>query len=49
MGLSGQERKKLQDALIDAFPDIASLERMLVYQLNSQVMVDAETTVNQGF
>lgn len=34
MGLSGQQCRELQDALIDAFPDIASLERMLMYELD---------------
>lgn len=33
MNLSGQQRKKLQDALIDAFPTMASLEQMLSYEL----------------
>ncbi|MBW4599846.1 MAG: toll/interleukin-1 receptor domain-containing protein [Calothrix sp. FI2-JRJ7] len=36
MGLSGQQRKELQLALIDAFPDIASLERMLAYELEGK-------------
>lgn len=34
MSLSGQQRKKLQDALIDAFPTKSSLEQMLSYELN---------------
>jgi len=34
MGLSGQQRKKLANALIDAFPTLASLEQMLLYELD---------------
>ncbi|MBO3459908.1 caspase family protein [Aetokthonos hydrillicola Thurmond2011] len=34
MGLSGQQRKKLQEALINAFPNMASLEQMLSFELN---------------
>jgi tetratricopeptide (TPR) repeat protein len=37
MGLSGQQRKELQDALIDAFPDTTSLERMLAYELDKNL------------
>ena len=32
--LSGQQRKQLQEALIDAFPDKASLEQMLSFELD---------------
>jgi predicted NACHT family NTPase len=34
MNLSGQEYKKIQIALIDAFPNTASLEQMLAFGLN---------------
>jgi Effector-associated domain 1/CHAT domain len=37
MSLSGQQRKELQLALIDAFPDIASLEQMLSFELNQSL------------
>ena len=37
MGLSGQQRKKLQDALIAAFPDKASLKQMLDYGLGKNL------------
>ena len=37
MSLSGQQRKELQSALIDAFPDIASLEQMLSFELNQNL------------
>ncbi len=37
MGLSGQLRKKLQDALIEAFPDKASLEQMLAFYLDKNL------------
>jgi len=37
MGLSGQQRKKLADALIDAFPTLASLEQMLSFGLNKKL------------
>ena len=37
MGLSGQQRKKLQDALMDAFPDKSSLEQMISFQLNKNL------------
>lgn len=35
--LSGQQRKKLRDALIDAFPDQSSLEQMLSFELNKNL------------
>ncbi|BAY24101.1 hypothetical protein NIES2100_38940 [Calothrix sp. NIES-2100] len=41
MGLAGQQREELQDALIDAFPDTASLERMLSFKLNKNLRVIA--------
>ena len=44
MGLSGQQREKLQDALINAFPDKASLEQMLSFQLNEKLDVIASGT-----
>ena len=34
MNLSGQQRKQLQEALLDAFPDKASLEEMLSFELD---------------
>jgi hypothetical protein len=37
MNLSGQQRKELQDALIDAFPTTASLEQMLSYELDKNL------------
>ncbi|BAZ22894.1 hypothetical protein NIES4073_37820 [Kalymmatonema gypsitolerans NIES-4073] len=37
MGLSGPQRRELQEALIDAFPDTASLERMLAYELDKNL------------
>ncbi|OKH34387.1 hypothetical protein NIES2101_39065 [Calothrix sp. HK-06] len=37
MGLSGQQSKKLQDALIDAFPNPASLEQMLLHELDKNL------------
>jgi GUN4-like/Effector-associated domain 1 len=37
MTLSGQQRKKLQDALIDAFPAKASLEQMLSFELDKNL------------
>ena len=41
MGLSGQHRKKLRDALIDAFPDKASLEQMLSFGLDEKLDIIA--------
>ncbi len=41
MQLSGQQRKQLQEALIDAFPNIASLEQMLVFELEKNLRVIA--------
>ena len=41
MSLSGQQRKKLQDALIDAFPNTASLEQMLSFELDKNLRVIA--------
>jgi hypothetical protein len=35
--LSGEQREKLQEALIDAFPDKSSLERMLSFRLNKNL------------
>ncbi len=35
--LSGQQRKQLQEALIDAFPDKASLEQMLSFGLEKNL------------
>ncbi len=35
MILSGQQRRELQDALIDAFPDTASLDQMLTFELDT--------------
>ena len=37
MGLSGQQRKQLQVALIGAFPNTASLEQMLVFGLDKNL------------
>ncbi|MBO3461222.1 AAA-like domain-containing protein [Aetokthonos hydrillicola Thurmond2011] len=37
MGLSGQQRKQLQEALIDAFPTTASLEQMLAFGLDKNL------------
>ncbi|SRR5579883_1116896 len=37
MGLSGQQRKQLQSALIDAFPTTASLEQMLAFGLDKNL------------
>ena len=37
MSLSGQQRQKLQEALINAFPDKLSLERMLSFQLDKKL------------
>ena len=37
MDLSGQQRKELQDALMDAFPDKSSLEQMISFQLNKNL------------
>ncbi len=37
MGLSRQQRKKLQDALLDAFPEKVSLEQMLVFGLDKNL------------
>jgi formylglycine-generating enzyme required for sulfatase activity len=37
MYLSGQQRKELQSALIDAFPTAVSLEQMLVFELNKNL------------
>ena len=33
MDLSGQQRRQLQEALINAFPNTASLEQMLAFRL----------------
>jgi|GEM_PF-2286787 len=37
MSLSGQQRKELQSALIDAFPNTASLEQMLTFELDKSL------------
>jgi len=37
MSLSGQQVKQLQDAMIDAFINKASLEQMLLFQLNKNL------------
>jgi Effector-associated domain 1/CHAT domain len=37
MSLSGQQRKELQLALIDAFPNTASLEQMLAFELDKNL------------
>ncbi|MUG97347.1 hypothetical protein F7734_35480 [Scytonema sp. UIC 10036] len=37
MNLLGQQWRKLEQALIDAFPDKASLERMLLYELDKNL------------
>ncbi len=41
MNLSGQQRKKLTDALLDAFPDKASLEQMLLFELDKSLDIIA--------
>ena len=41
MGLSGQQRKELQEALMDAFPDEASLEQMLSLELDKNLYIIA--------
>ena len=42
MKLSGPLRKKLQTALIDAFPDRSSLEQMLSFELDKNLETIAE-------
>ncbi len=37
MNISGQERRQLRDALIDAFPNKSSLEQMLSFELNKKL------------
>ncbi|MDF5729079.1 MAG: CHASE2 domain-containing protein [Rhizonema sp. PD38] len=37
MSLSGRQRKKIQEALINAFPNMASLEQMLSFELNKNL------------
>ncbi len=39
MNLSGQQRRQLQEALIDAFPTTASLEQMLLFELDKNLRV----------
>lgn len=39
MKLSSQQRKKLQEALIDAFPNVASLKQMLSHELDENLEV----------
>ncbi len=41
MGLSGSQRQQLQEALMDAFPDKASLEQMLSFELDKNLNVIA--------
>jgi GTPase SAR1 family protein/MFS family permease len=41
MGLSRQQRKQLQEALIDAFPTKASLEQMMLFELDKNLEVIA--------
>jgi Effector-associated domain 1/CHAT domain len=41
MGLSSQQRRELHNALIDAFPDTTSLERMLSFELDKSLRVIA--------
>ena len=41
MVISGQERKKLIDALIDAFPRKSLLEQMLSFELDQKLDVIA--------
>ncbi|WP_041227030.1 effector-associated domain EAD1-containing protein [Crinalium epipsammum] len=41
MSLSGQQYKKLQKALLDAFPNKASLEQMLLFELDRDLDVIA--------
>ncbi len=42
MSLSGQQRKELQLALIDAFPNMASLEQMLSFELDKNLRAIAD-------
>lgn len=42
MNLSGQQRKQLQLALIDAFPNTASLEQMLSFELDKNLRAIAD-------
>ena len=44
MVLSCEHRKKLRDALIDAFPEKSSLEQMLFYELDKNLNVIADGT-----
>ena len=44
MGLSGSQRQQLQEALIDAFPNKASLERMLSFELDKNL----DTIASEG-
>ncbi|WP_424103285.1 effector-associated domain EAD1-containing protein [Moorena producens] len=37
MNLSGQQRKKLHEALINAFPDQSSLEQMVSFELDKNL------------
>lgn len=48
MSLSGQQKKKLQEALIDAFPNIVSLEQMLSYELDRNLRAIAGEGSLQG-
>ena len=44
MGLSSEHRKKLRNALIDAFPEKSSLEQMLWFELDKNLDVIADGT-----
>ncbi|NMG20494.1 effector-associated domain EAD1-containing protein [Brasilonema bromeliae] len=48
MNLSGEQRKKLENALVDAFRDKASLERMVQYELNKNLNEIAPDSSLQG-
>ena len=48
MSLSGSQRQQLQQALIDAFPDKASLKQMLSFQLDKSLDVVASVEGNLG-
>ena len=48
MRLSGEQREKLHDALIDAFRDKSSLEQMLSFQLNKRLYeITSETNLRE--
>ncbi|MBW4625318.1 MAG: hypothetical protein KME49_07400 [Brasilonema octagenarum HA4186-MV1] len=48
MNLSGEQRKKLENALVDAFRDKASLERMVRYELDRNLNEIAPDSNLQG-